>query len=220
MGIAAVQPESELRTMADLLQRLGGISPERVRLFPPLGTATPQDVEDIHAKEKRLCELVDGVLVEKPMGLRESLLACWLIQYLREWSSAGNTGIVTGEAGMMQIFAGLVRIPDVAFVSWERMPGKAIPSEPVPQLVPDLAVEILSPGNTRAEMARKRGEYFSAGVRLVWEVDPNARTVAVYTQPGDPRILQSGETLSGGAVLPGFSIALADWFAELDRRAK
>ncbi|MBV8781146.1 MAG: hypothetical protein JO353_07085, partial [Phycisphaerae bacterium] len=65
----------EIPTLGDLLDRLGGIPAERVRYFPLPGTATVNDVIEIHDREKRLCELVDGVLVEKPVGLRESIIA-------------------------------------------------------------------------------------------------------------------------------------------------
>jgi Uma2 family endonuclease len=87
----------------------------------------------------------------------------------------------------------------------------------VPQLAPDLAVEVLSPSNTRAEMARKRGEYFRAGVRLVWEIDPRKRGVRVYTAADQFTDLSAGDALDGGTVLPGFTLPLADLFAELDR---
>jgi Uma2 family endonuclease len=109
-----------------------------------------------------------------------------------------------------------VRIPDVAFVSWERLPGRRIPSEPIPDLAPDLAVEVLSPGNTPGEMARKRQEYFAAGVQLVWIVDPVARTVAVYTAPEQSTVLQAAQTLAGEPVLPGFTLPLRRLFAALD----
>ena len=67
-------------------------------------------------------------------------------------------------------------------------------------------------------MARKRREYFAAGVRLVWLVDPDARTIAVYTAPGSSTLLRQADTLPGGAVLPGFSLSLKELFDELDRR--
>jgi hypothetical protein len=78
-----LSPPATIGTLADLLTRLGGIPPERVRFHPPPGTGTEQDVLDIHRREKRLCELVDGVLVEKGMGYRESLLAGVFIEVLR-----------------------------------------------------------------------------------------------------------------------------------------
>jgi Uma2 family endonuclease len=209
---------SQIQTLDDLLDRLGHIPLNRIRFHPAPGTATEQDVIEADAHEDRLCELVDGVLVEKPMGLRESLLAGALISFLRAFVIPRNLGLVTGEAGMMKLFAGIVRIPDAAFISWDRLPGRRVPSVPVPQLAPDLAIEVLSKSNTKAEMDRKRGEYFTAGVRLVWEVDPAERTVTVYTGPEQSTVLSHEQTLDGGDVLPGFTLPLKDLFAELDRQ--
>jgi Uma2 family endonuclease len=117
---------------------------------------------------------------------------------------------------MMRLFSALVCIPDVAFVSTNRLPGGRVPSEPIPDLVPDLAVEVLSPSNTKAEMARKRREYFEAGVRLVWIVDIDARTVAVYTGPEQCRIIGDDGIVDGGEVLKGFTLPLRDLFSKLD----
>src|SRR6202022_2766777 len=125
-----------------------------------------QDVLDVERKQNRLCELVDGTLVEKVMGVPESLLAVFLCRVLDTFTDDRKLGMVTGPDGMMRLFPGMVRIPDVAFVSAERLPGRLTPTEPLPGLVPDLVVEVLSPSNTRAEMARKRSDYFRAGVRL------------------------------------------------------
>lgn len=205
----------EIPTLADLLSRLGGIPPERVRFYPLPGTATEADVVEIEARENRLCELVDGVLVEKPMGYRESVLATWIATFLNNFVMPRKLGLVSGADGMMRLFPGLVRIPDVAFVSWARLPGGRVPSEPIPQLVPDLAVEVLSEGNTKAEMKRKRGEYFEAGVRLVWLIDPQTRTAAVFTGPEQFSTLNEDAALDGGAVLPGFVLPLRELFASI-----
>jgi len=76
-------PSPAIPTIADLLGRLDGISPQRVRFYPVPGTATVADVVAIYVREKRLCELIDGVLVEKPMGYRESILAIAIAAALR-----------------------------------------------------------------------------------------------------------------------------------------
>ena len=209
-------PAGSAETIADLLHRLGDVPPHRVRMRPPIGSATERDVVEVHARERRLCELVDGTLVEKAMGFRESAVAMLLGRFLGTFIDDRRLGILTGEAGMMRLFAGLVRIPDVAFVSWDRVPGRRMPVDPVPDLVPDLAIEVLSPGNTAAEMARKRREYFDAGVRLVWEIDVIDRTVTVYTSQHESQVLDEEQALSGGAVLPGFSMPLRTLFAVLD----
>ncbi len=208
-----------LETLADLLDHLGGIAPERVRLHPAPGTATEDDVLSVHDHEGRLYELVDGVLVKKAMGFRESLLAGVLIEVLRGFVKLRNLGLVTAPDGMMRLAAGLVRIPDVAFVSWDRLPHRRVPTAPIPALAPDLAVEVLSAGNTSREMTRKCREYFAAGVRLVWLVYPETRAVAVHTTPEHPLVLSEEDTLEGGAVLPGFALSVRELFAELDRRS-
>ncbi len=201
-------------TIADLLERLGDVPPNRVRMHPAPGTATEADVVRIEARENRLFELIDGVLVEKGMGFRESLLAGAILTALSIWVEARNLGVVAGADGMMKLIPGQVRIPDVAFVSWARFPDGKIPQAPIPLLAPDLAVEVLSESNTKREMARKTDEYFDAGVRLVWIVDPKSRTVTVFTGPAQFTVLGSDQILDGGQVLPGFTLSLRKLFAE------
>jgi len=199
-------------TLAELLERLGSISPDRVRFHPPPGTATPQDVLACDRGEKRLCELVDGVLVKKAMGYYESRLAMVVASLLEAFCQEHDMGIVLGADATTALGPGLVRLPDVSFVSRRRLPGGKIPREPIPDLAPDLAIEVISQGNTPQEMERKLREYFEAGVKLVWYVYPQIRTVRVYTAP--ERVLELGEdkTLQGGDVLPGFTVKIRDWF--------
>jgi len=182
--------------------------------------ATESDVVAGAGGEKRLYELACGVLVEKPMGYYESLLAGILIQILSNFLAEDDLGIVLGEAGTLRLAPGLVRIPDVSFISWSHFPNRELPAEPIPDLAPDLAVEVLSEGNTPQEMALKLREYFSAGVRLVWYVDPAARTAAVYTSPDACDRLGADEDLSASAVLPGFTLRLGDWLDRVPRPGK
>ncbi|MBV8266705.1 MAG: Uma2 family endonuclease, partial [Planctomycetaceae bacterium] len=205
-------------TLADLLERLGGIAPGRVLCQPAPGRATEADLLEVATHDDRLYELVDGALVEKAVGLRESLLAIVIAASLREFVLPRNLGVVSGADGTMRLFPGLVRIPDVAFASWDRFAEGRIPLDPIPDLVPDLVVEVVSEGNTVAEMDRKRREYFRAGVRLVWMIEPKDRTAAVFTSPEQSARLDESQTLDGGAVLPGFALPLRDLFAELDRK--
>lgn len=217
--MATVETEQPIDSLADLLDRLGRIGAERVRFRPPPGTATEQDIVDIEGRENRLCELVDGTLVEKVMGYRESLLAGGILVFLREFVDARNLGLVTGPDGMMRLYPGLVRIPDVAFTSWDRLPAGRVPEQAIPDLAPDLAVEVLSKGNTPGEMYRKLREYFDAGVRLAWLVDLDTRTVEVYCEPNHSTTHYENQSLDGGDVLPGFSLELSRLFAELDRQS-
>ncbi len=208
-----VPPETPA-TIGELLKRLGNIPAGRVRLHPTPGTATEKDVIRVLDHEDRLCELVEGTLVEKPMGLEESVIAIRLGTALNVHVRPRKLGLVTGPDGTIKLFAGLVRIPDVAFASWDRFPGRKWPKVPIPLLAPDLVVEVLSKGNTRAEMKRKLGEYFGAGVRLVWLVDHRKRTVSVHTSAEHSVVLKEGQSLDGGDVLPGFRLSLDELFAE------
>ena len=210
----SVPPEDV--TLADLLKRLGGISAARVRLHPAPGTATEKDVIRVLDRENWLCELVDGTLVEKAMGYEESEIAAYLVLRLYGFVLPRKLGLVTTESGPVRLFPGLVRMPGVAFVSWDRLPGRKVPKTPIPHLAPDLAVEVLSKSNTKAEMTRKLGEYFQAGVRLVWMVDPRTRTVRVHTAVDQSVLLKGNEVLDGGEVLPGFSLSLDEIFARND----
>jgi Uma2 family endonuclease len=186
-------------------------------MTPPPGTATEADVLAVYARERRLCELVDGVLVEKPVGYRESRLASILGHFVETFLDTNNLGATAGEAGTLRLEAGLVRIPDLSFVVWEQFPNREWPAESMPDAYPDLAVEVLSASNTRREMERKRREYFAAGTRLVWEVNPAQRTVDVYTDPDNFVRLDESQSLDGGDVLPGFTLSIRRWFERAAR---
>jgi Uma2 family endonuclease len=201
--------------VGEMLERLGGIDPRRVRSWPPPGKATEKDVLAILNRENRLFELVDGILVEKVMGLKESFIAGCINRILGNFVVEHDLGAVAGADGTARILPRLVRIPDVSFYSWAKLPGKQYPTKPIPDLAPDLAVEVLSEGNTEEEMQRKLKEYFLAGVRLVWFVDPEARTVAVYASPDECVTLTEKDTLTGGEVLPGFALPLRQLFARV-----
>jgi Uma2 family endonuclease len=200
-------------TLADLLQRFGPIPAARIRYDPPPGTATEQDVIALEAQE-RLFELVDGILVEKAVGFYESFLAIRLARFLSEFVERHHLGIVAGADGMLRLAPGLVRIPDVSFISWSRLPQGQIPRQPIPDLVPDLVVEVLSEGNTPREMEQKLHDYFAAGTRLVWYVVPSRQEVHVYTAPDQCEVLSVDHDLQGGAALPGFMFSIRRLFAE------
>ena len=207
-----------LETLADLMEQLGNVPLERIRLHPFPGTATVEDVLRLCDREpKRLCELVDGVLVEKVMGHQESRLAARLLQLLQNYLDEHDLGIAAGADGPHQILFDQVRFPDVAFIAYDRIPEGADPATPVPDWIPSLAVEVLSAGNTKAEMARKLRDYFEAGVELVWYVDPSDRTVRVYHSPESVVTLTDADDLDGEQILPGFRLSIRDWFDRASR---
>ena len=199
-------------SLGDLLRHLGGISPDRVRLDPPPGRATEKHVIAFDAHEDRLYELIDRVLVEKAPGFAESVAAVQIGASISTFERRRELGIVTGASGPFHFAPGQVRMPDVAFTSWDRLPGRTVPDEAIPDLAPDLAIEVLSAGNTKGEMERKLKDYFSAGVRLVWYIDWRRRTAEVYTAPDQGREFTEGQALDGGDVLPGFRLPLRPVF--------
>ena len=213
---ATLRPRPAARTLADMLARLGDIPPERIRMRPAPGTATERDLLKSLDDGPAICELVDRTLVEKPMGYEESVLTMLLAEFLSAFVRKRKLGRVSGPDGVMRLWPGLARAPDIAFAAWARFPGGKLTRAAVPNLVPDLAVEVLSRSNTPAEMKRKREEYIRAGVRLIWIVDPATREVHVFAPRRKPVVLTAADVLDGGKVLPGFELPLRELFAVLD----
>lgn len=186
-------------TVADLLRSLGGVPADRVRLRPAPGTATERDLIGVRDHEGRICELIEGTLVEKTMGALESAIAAEIILAIGTFLKHRRLGVVLGADGALRLFPSLVRVPDVSFISWGRLPGGKLPSEPIPSLVPDLVVEVLSKGNTKTELKRKLGEYFAAGLTVVWLVDPRTKTVRVHESAKDSTLLAEDQVIEGGS---------------------
>jgi Uma2 family endonuclease len=160
-------------------------------------------------------EVVDGQIVEKPpMGAFEVWITGLLVQVLGTYARSNQLGHVVPEMlFLIDAPRKLKRRPDVAFVSRERWPmSRRVPRTETWDVVPDLAVEVISPSNTADEVAGKLEEYFRSGVRLVWHVYPGQGKVYVYDSPLSVRILQVGDDLDCGAVLPGFRMPVSELF--------
>jgi Uma2 family endonuclease len=211
------KPRQKTWTIGELYRRFGPIPFERIRQDPPPGSGTVEDVDRLNNHEDRLYELVDGILVEKTVGYEESFIAGYIVTILNMFVRPRGLGVVAGADGTIQLDINLVRIPDVSFISYERLPGGEIPKEPVPLLVPDLTVEVISTYNTPKEMSEKLKEYFEKGVRLVWYVRPKTRVVDVYTAADHFTRLTASMRLDGGDVLPGFSVLVGELF-EMPKR--
>jgi Uma2 family endonuclease len=151
-----------------------------------------------------------------PAGEQHGTLAAFLTVELGTFVRARGLGRVYVEVGY-RLFTNpdTVRGPDVSFVSRERAATQPRRKGFI-HGIPDLAVEIASLDKTMAELAVKAAEYLEAGTPLVWVVDPEPRQVHVYGRGLPTRILSEADTLDGGEVLPGFTLALARLFAELD----
>ncbi len=162
-------------------------------------------------------ELVRGEIREMtPTGDVHAILAAHIARLIGNhvWEK-GPEGYVSGADGgfILATDPDTVRAPDVAYVSRARLPGPLTGGYfPV---APDLAVEVMSPGDTATEIHEKTLEYLRAGTRLVWVVYPKTRTVVTHTPEGARTLDESG-TLEGGEVLPGFSLPVRQVFAPLE----
>jgi Uma2 family endonuclease len=201
----------EMTALSEILDRLGNVPPVRVHLPKPRRELDESDW--LRLPNRQRYELVDGILVEKPMGWRESWLGMVLGSLLTEFVIQHRLGIVLGADGTTRV-DGQIRLPDVAFYSRERLPAGS--EGPVLEIAPDLAVEVLSPSNTVGEMIRKRGEYFRAGTRAVWEIEPELRQIRVYSDADTFVTLGIDDTLTGEPVLPGFSLGVRALFERVD----
>jgi Uma2 family endonuclease len=161
-----------------------------------------------------LFEVIDGRIVEKPTGVYEN----WLAGLIYGAIDRDTKAHAIGRAVFEMLFNLRPRVdrerrPDVAFISFERWRR----DQPIPQarawtVIPDLAIEILSPTNSADEIADKLEEYFQVGVRQVWVVFPRHRKIYVYCSVTNVRILASNDDLDGGDVLPGFRLSVEDLF--------
>jgi Uma2 family endonuclease len=157
-------------------------------------------------------ELVNGRLVEKPSGAEASWVA---VQVAVRLTAYQHLGWVFGSGAGYQCFPAdynRVRKPDVSFVLRQRL--NRIPKGHI-CIVPDLAVEVVSPNDLYSEVQQKLVEYLDAGVPLVWVVDPESRTVTVHDQSRGFQ-LRNSDVLTGGDVLPGFRCEVGELFPPID----
>jgi Uma2 family endonuclease len=205
-------------TIGEVQTRLGDVPVHRILSVPAPGTAVANDLLDPHITRGKGVELVDGILVRKPMGFHEDYIATLLLRALSRYLDIHNIGALCGSQGLIRFLPNLVRLPDVTFTRWDSVGNTSDIEDPDTaflEVVPDLVVEVLSESNTPREMAIKLGEYATAGVKLVWYVDPDAKTVTVYPKGRERgrKVLGEADTLDGGKVLPGFALPVADLFA-------
>lgn len=168
----------------------------------------------LHAPELGRCELVRGELIMmSPAGFEHGRVVVNVTLPLAEYLKQHPLGILAGAETGFRIASDpdTVRAPDVAFIRRDRVPPPTFRG--FFQGAPDLAVEVLSPEDRASEVLAKVGDWLDAGCRAVWVVDPSTRTVSVYESRSQIRVLGDQETLTGGEVLPGFRVLVADIFA-------
>jgi Uma2 family endonuclease len=181
--------------------------------------ASPAILEraDVSARpsEELLYEVVNGERVELPPM---SAYATWItgrldhrLGYFAEMHALGT--VVPEMLFILDSERNLRRRPDVAFVSSQRWPlGRAMPESGDWEVVPDLAVDVVSPNDLFEAVLAKIREYFQVGVSQVWIVIPSEKQVYVYTSPTDIRILTSSDELEASTLLPGFRTPVATLF--------
>lgn len=210
-----------LRSLADLHARLGGIPLDRIWMTPAPGTATEADLLAAWTTPPhRRPELVDGVLVEKFGSLLGGVIVGALCSRVLGFVDAHELGLCLMGNLPFRLHPDLIRIPSFSFTPWERFPNGELPTEEIASVVPALVVEVPNGTNTVPELERKVAEYFAAGCKLAWTIDPRAKTAKVYTSAKKFKELDATGTLDGGKVLPGFTLPLADLFAATKRKKK
>lgn len=195
-----------------------------VKLEMPARINPPTTAEELLAwPDEDPGEIVDGVFVPTypdgvvtgaggPHGVVANAIGALLYTHARRHRLGRVFAAET--ATRLRRKPDLVRCPDGMFVSYARLPGPLLRG--VVEGAPDLAVEVLSPTNRPAKVARKIVDYLAHGVDLVWEVDTDARTITVHRPRALPHVLRGDDVLDGGDVLPGFRVATAEVFADLD----
>ena len=176
------------KSLAEVVRDLGDIPLWRIRAVPPPGTATAADLDK---PGNHLCELIDGVLVEKPVGAHESYLGLEIGRLIGNFVKKHDLGVVLGADGHFWVDEDQLRAPDITFFPWSSFPDEEIPDETWWSVAPGLCVEVLSPTNTTAEIDRKLREIFAAGCQLAWVIDPEDKTARVYTSAKRFKLLDS-----------------------------
>ena len=174
---------------------------------------TGEDLWKIVADGSRY-ELSRGGLVPMtPVGIRHSAVVSKVERLLGNFVEKHGLGLVGPEGGFyLRRNPDTLRAPDVAFISKARLDKEGIPDK-FADFPPDLAIEVLSPEDTATEVQKKVEEYLTAGVPLVWIVDPAIQRVTVYRSLQDIKILSADQDLDGGEVIPGFRVKVAEIFA-------
>jgi Uma2 family endonuclease len=151
-------------------------------------------------------ELVRGEIVTMPPpGFRHGVNQLSAAVVIQAFVKSKGLGQVTVNSGTLtEREPDTVRGPDIAFWHKDDLPLDQQPTG-YPDVAPRLCVEILSPSNRMAKIVEKIGEYFTSGVKMVWVIDPEDLTVAVYRRPQEARLFHESATISGEDVLPGFS---------------
>jgi Uma2 family endonuclease len=171
---------------------------------------TAEHLYDLPLEDVR-AELVRGDLIcEPPAGIEHGIRTSKVGHHLERYIEEHPVGVVCGAGTGFVLFRNpdTVRAPDAAFISRERF-ERFVEKEKYFEGAPDLAAEVVSPGDSRREVEEKVRDYLEAGTRLVWVIDLRRRTVTVHRPGAEPDILGPDDHLDGGDLLPGFSLPVS-----------
>ena len=169
------------------------------------------------SKDGHNYEWVNGELVDMGnSGMDHGGIGSFLGGLLAIYVRQNKLGIVCDSSTAFALKNGNKRALDISFVAKERLKGLKRPPQGLFQGSPDLAVEILSPNNTIEELHEKIVEYFDNETRLLWVIHPDEKYVSAYHSPETDSFLRPQDTLKGEAIVPGFSVAVAELFEEWD----
>ncbi len=157
-------------------------------------------------------ELINGEAVEMgTSGIWQSYIAARIVSFLMNFVTERQLGLVTTADGSYYLTPHDLRVPDAAFINNDKVARLQHPEGFAP-FAPDLAVEVISPTNTAIEMREKVKLYLQSGTSLVWLVYPETREVIVHYADDTSKTFSIEDTLDGGDILPGFTLAVADIF--------
>jgi len=210
---------SRWETVQDLIEHLGGIPAERIRLSPVPGTATEADlIPFIDGPQKWPVELIDGVLVNKAINTRASIMSSWVAHQLGNYGEETELGVVISGTFAFRCGLNTALSPAFSFIPWDNFPGGIVPDESIGTFLPSVVGEVIRTWNTETEIRRKIETYLTAGIEVVWIIDPELRTAQIHDQKN--RVVQMDESgfLEATITLPDFRLPLIDVFESVCRK--
>ena len=180
----------------------------------PSSLLTPEELL-LMPDEGQGFELVHGELREVNVSKESSRVAGKISHFLEVYTESGHPGWVYPEGTSYKCFPDDpkgIRRADASFIALDRMPLETYEDEGHCTTVPDVVAEVVSPNDLNYEVEAKLGEWLAAGVKLVWIVNPEQKTIRTHRQDGGYAFLHATDTLTAEGVLPGFSCPVADLF--------
>jgi Uma2 family endonuclease len=202
-------------------ESLGCVPMGRVLFTPWPGSATEQDLIELADRDERYCEWIYGTLVEKPSGDFKRRIVMRIINQLS--TRIVGHGMIRYAAAAMRTISGCIRAPDIAYISFNRLPQGTRPKDRIPTISPQLVVEVMTETNTENEIQLKLADYFASGTELAWIIHPDTRTVDIHVKPTAPdHFVADADVIQGAGPLPKYfrPIPVNKFFETVDSQAR